>query len=75
MVKWVREQKAAGAKIIINTARATTLGGKIWPLALKTVEKWLETNDIPYDEIWTKPGKPKADLYVDDRAARPEEVE
>ncbi len=32
------------------------------------VEKWLITNQIPYDEIYDGQGKPIADLYIDDKA-------
>ncbi len=32
------------------------------------VAGFLDENEIPYDEIWTKRGKPYADVYVDDKS-------
>lgn len=33
----------------------------------ETIEKFMHDNNIPYDSIIT--GKPRADIYIDDRAA------
>lgn len=33
-----------------------------------TINGWLVTHDMPYDEIWTGPGKPIYSALVDDRA-------
>lgn len=35
---------------------------------LWVVEDWLDRNEIPYDEIWTRPGKPYCVAYIDDKS-------
>jgi len=34
----------------------------------EAIKKWLDENEIPYDEIYSGQGKPIADLYIDDKA-------
>lgn len=34
------------------------------------VELWLKKHGLPYDEVYSGPGKPMAKAYVDDRAVR-----
>lgn len=34
----------------------------------RRVEAWLRANDLPFDHVWTEPGKPLAFAFVDDRA-------
>lgn len=43
--------------------------------AFDIIKKWLEKHDLVYDEIYTGPGKPQADVYIDDKAVsvRPQE--
>lgn len=68
----LKELKAAGNYIIINTARHMktcqgNLGMVTAKISLITL-KWLEKYEIPYDEIYF--GKPHADIYIDDNAYR-----
>lgn len=68
----LKELKAAGHYIIINTARHMktcqgNLGMVTARISLITLN-WLEKYEIPYDEIYF--GKPHADVYIDDNAYR-----
>lgn len=68
----LKELKAAGHYVIINTARHMktcqgNLGMVTAKISLVTL-KWLEKYEIPYDEIYF--GKPHADVYIDDNAYR-----
>jgi len=62
--------KKAGHYITIYTCR---LGVELVPnsinraLQVKAIEKFLKENEIPFDEIYEKTGKPIADWYIDDR--------
>ncbi len=74
----VREYKAAGFEIVIQTARnMQTFGnsiGKINANTLPVVIDWLRRHDVPYDEIHVgKPWCGHDGFYVDDRAVRPGE--
>lgn len=41
----------------------------VWADYLVTlVRRWLNANDLTFDEIWYGRGKPLADIYIDDRA-------
>jgi capsule biosynthesis phosphatase len=78
LVAKLREYKADGFEIIIQTARnmRTYEGsiGKINANTLPVIIAWLQQHDVPYDEIFV--GKPWCGLdgfYVDDRAIRPSE--
>ena len=51
-----------GNDIIIYTARATN------PKSIDIVEEWLRFHKIPFDEVTAI--KPKADIYLDDKAIR-----
>jgi capsule biosynthesis phosphatase len=68
----LRELKAAGHYLIIQTARnmATQQGnlGKVMQNVGKVTLDWLAQYEIPYDEIYF--GKPNAHMYIDDRAVR-----
>lgn len=71
-VKKIRALKEQGHYIIINTARHMktcegNLGKVNARITLKTL-KWLEKNNILYDEIYF--GKPWANIYIDDNAFR-----
>jgi len=74
----LRHYKSIGFSIVINTSRnmRTYEGnvGKINANTLPIIIRWLDENEIPYDEIYT--GKPWCGLegfYVDDKAIRPAE--
>ena len=78
VVAKLQEYKALGFEIVINTSRniRTYNGnvGKINANTLPVILKWLEENDIPYDEIYTgKPWCGKEGFYVDDKSIRPSE--
>lgn len=49
--------REAGHRILIHTCNDTA-----W------TEKVLNNLDIRFDGIWTKPGKPLCDLYLDDKS-------
>lgn len=74
----LKEYKAMGFEIVIATARnmRTYEGnvGKINVHTLPVILKWLEDNDVPYDEVIV--GKPWCGydgFYIDDKAVRPSE--
>ncbi len=66
----IRDLKAAGHTIILQTARhMKTCGGnqgQVIAKVGKTTLDWLTLQEIPYDEIYF--GKPYADVYLDDLA-------
>lgn len=68
----IREWKRHGHYIILYTARhmKTCEGsvGKVLATVASETIKWLEKQDIPYDELHF--GKPWADIYIDDRSYR-----
>jgi capsule biosynthesis phosphatase len=71
-IEKIKELKAAGHYIIIQTARnmATQESnvGKVIRNIGKVTLDWLVQYDVPYDEIYF--GKPNAHLYIDDRGLR-----
>jgi capsule biosynthesis phosphatase len=71
-IQKLKDLKAAGHYLIFQTARhmKTCDGdqGKVVARVGKVTLDWLESNDIPYDEIYF--GKPYADVYIDDLAHR-----
>lgn len=74
----LREYRSDGFEIVINTSRnmRTYEGnvGKINANTLPIIIKWLEENQVPYDEIYTgKPWCGTEGFYVDDKAVRPAE--
>ncbi len=78
VIEKLREYKAEGFEIIVQTARNMRTHnnsiGKINAHTLPVIIEWLKRHDVPYDEIHV--GKPwcGADgFYVDDRAIRPSE--
>lgn len=78
LVARLREYKADGFEIVIQTARnmRTFEGaiGKINAHTLPVIIAWLQRHEVPYDEIHV--GKPWCGFegfYVDDRAIRPSE--
>jgi capsule biosynthesis phosphatase len=78
VVEKMREYKAAGFEIVINTSRnmRTYNGnvGKINANTLPIILDWLKCHNIPYDEIYTgKPWCGQEGFYVDDKSIRPSE--
>lgn len=78
LVAKLREYKAAGFEIIVQTARNMRTYqnsiGKINANTLPVILDWLKRHDIPYDEIHVgKPWCGTEGFYVDDRAVRPAE--
>ena len=78
LIARLREYKAAGFEIAIQTARNmrtyNNSVGKITAHTLPVIIDWLRKHDVPYDEIYI--GKPWCGLegfYIDDRAIRPSE--
>ena len=78
VIKLIREYKSNGFEIIISTSRniRTYDGnlGKINANTLPVIIKWLDENQVPYDEIYI--GKHWCGLegfYIDDKAIRPSE--
>ena len=71
-VERIRELRAAGHYIIIETARnmATRKGnlGQVMKHVGKITLDWLDKYGVEYDEIYF--GKPNAEVYIDDRAIR-----
>ena len=71
-VERIRELRAAGHYIIIQTARnmATREGnlGQVMKHVGKITLDWLDKYGVEYDEIYF--GKPNAEVYIDDRAIR-----
>lgn len=78
MAAKLREYKAAGWTISIHTSRnARTHNNNLGLIVAKTVPiiaAWLDSQDVPYDEIWpNKPWVGEEGVYIDDRAVRPDE--
>ena len=78
LITKLREYKAQGFEIIIQTARnmKTYQGvvGKINVHTLPVIIEWLNKHNVPYDEIYVgKPWCGTEGFYVDDRAVRPSE--
>lgn len=76
MIEYVRKLHNLGNTIIIHTARRmlTHRGDlrKIEADVGQVTRDWLKDNDVPYDQLIF--GKPYGDVYVDDKAMRPEEL-
>lgn len=67
-LEWARGE---GYYILIFTARLNTCWeNQDFAEIHYTILEFLLDNDLPFDEIWTKPGKPFARWYVDDSAIR-----
>lgn len=56
-------QLSSVANIIIHSCRGNYYEGAVW------ITGRLSAEGIPA-EVWTAPGKPLADVYIDDRAVR-----
>lgn len=66
----LQEMRNEGYHIVIYTSGTTHS-----PSAFNGIQTWLQQNEIPFDEVWQKQGKPDADLYFEDKAIRPSEIE
>ena len=78
MIEKLKAYKNNGYYIILSTSRnmRTFKGnlGKINAVTGRDLFKWLEKNDIPFDEIYFgKPWCGHNGFYVDDKAIRPDE--
>ena len=78
VVEKMREYKEMGFQIVIHSARnMRTYDGNLGLInvnTLPTAMRWLDENDVPYDEILM--GKPWCGFdgfYVDDKSIRPNE--
>lgn len=78
VVDRLRTYRAEGFGIVIHTARnMRTYAGNIGKINVETLPrilKWLDDNDIPYDEVVVgKPWCGHGGFYVDDKSIRPDE--
>jgi len=78
LVEKLKQYKDMGFEIILMTSRnmRTHSGnlGKINVNTLPILIEWLESNDIPYDELYmAKPWCGYDGFYIDDKAIRPSE--
>lgn len=76
MIEFIRDLHEYGHRIIIHTARRMlTHRGNLLMIEQDVGEvtrQWLKEHNVPYDELIF--GKPYGDVYVDDKAMRPEEL-
>lgn len=78
LVGKLKEYQKSGFTIVLNTSRNMNSYenniGKINKNTLPVILKWLEENNIPYDEIYVgKPWCGHEGFYIDDKAIRPSE--
>ncbi|MDK2632336.1 capsular biosynthesis protein [Pantoea stewartii subsp. indologenes] len=78
LVEKIKEYKAMGFSIVLNTSRNMNSYnnnvGLINKKTLPVIINWLEQNEIPYDEIYVgKPWCGHEGFYIDDKAIRPSE--
>lgn len=66
--KFVRALRKRGFKVIIHTCRINPKNNADNVDGVAIVSRWLNTHGIEVDEIWSRPGKPIASAYVDDKA-------
>lgn len=66
-----KAKKIKNAYIIVYTCRISDVKQRILSGSVKIVKQWLEKFKIPYDDIWTRRGKPFANLYIDDGSKNP----
>lgn len=67
-IKAMREEKAKGTYIVINSCRVATVDNEIYPHSLDVMRKQLKKYNVPYDQLWLGTGKVYANEYWDDRA-------
>ncbi|MDB5868710.1 MAG: hypothetical protein JWP96_1042 [Polaromonas sp.] len=78
VVAKLREYKAQGFEIVINTSRnMRTFAGNVGLINVNTLPlilQWLKRNEVPFDEVHVgKPWCGEDGFYVDDRSIRPSE--
>ncbi|WP_205950509.1 capsular biosynthesis protein [Pantoea sp. SGAir0180] len=78
LLEKIKEYKELGFTIVLNTSRNMNSFnnnvGLINKNTLPVIIKWLEENEIPYDEIYVgKPWCGHEGFYIDDKAIRPSE--
>ena len=78
LISKLRAYKKDGFAIVIYTSRNMRTYncniGKINANTLPQIVEWLDSNKIPYDEIYIgKPWCGNDGFYIDDKAVRPEE--
>jgi len=78
VIEALKFYKEKGFEIVIFTARnMRTFDGSIGKINIHTlpiITEWLDTHQVPYDEIIVgKPWCGKSGFYIDDRAIRPSE--
>ena len=78
VVETLLRYREAGFRIIISTSRnMRTYDGNLGEINKNTLPvmlKWLNTHNIPFDEIHMgKPWPGKQGFYIDDRTVRPDE--
>jgi hypothetical protein len=66
----LQEMKNEGYHIIIYTSGVTHSPG-----SLNGIQTWLQEREVSYDEVWQRQGKPDADIYIEDKAVRPSEIQ
>ena len=66
-LKYLREE---GHTIVIFTARMNPENKRALHVSKSWLEKQLIDRGIPFDEVYTSPGKPYAHVFIDDRALR-----
>ena len=69
----MRRLKVEGFHVVIFSTRAYPFHpftGEHQESQAGEMAEWLKAHGIPFDEIWTKPYKPGAVVFIDDRAVR-----
>lgn len=65
----LKELKQMGYRIIIFSTRTNKMYRKNGePEQLPQMEEYMKKHGLIYDELWSGPGKPMAQVYIDDRA-------
>ena len=71
-IESIQKLKSEGHYIILHTSRHMKTCdnnlGQITAIQGNVLLPWLNTHEVPYDEIWF--GKPLADLYIDDKGTK-----
>ena len=69
----LKRMRLEGHRVVIFSTRAYPFHpftGERQESQVPEMEQWLKENGIQFDEIWTRPFKPAADVFIDDRAYR-----
>lgn len=76
VITWVNELHAAGIYVIIFTARGMhSCNGDVEMIEQRfrhITTRWLERHGVMFDRLVF--GKPSADVYLDDKGLRPDEL-